>query len=428
MPGPHGRLRTGLPVAVGLGLLLLALAGLTGCTQASPPLSSSQEPVADPGIATAGETPEPPVDGDTTQTDTGQAAAVPVQVPRVTIETLTVYVTEGEALRVRLRATPNPATELTVNLRWSGPAGIFAAPPPSTVKIPTSPDVDNDPDTDDDFATVDISATTAAEVVKEGGSASVWVLLGTGVGYTGAHTGVGVQVRDKVALPFVSITAQPLEVNEGDPFTFTLTAKPPPRHDLTVNLVWHDEDLGRLAQAPPRTIKLPASVKSVSVSVPTKDDLIDNYGSDHVGFLVWSGNGYGIGSPATATVTVVDDEYTPHVSVSVQSSSVVEGDDLSFTLTADPAPAFDLTVSLSWDVHAHIYGGPRVPHQIADTPNSVTIPTSGTATVALATTDDDIIMLPTTVTMTILQGDHYFAPYATNEASITIKDNDWLER
>ena len=75
-----------------------------------------------------------------------------------------------------------------------------------------------------------------------------------------------------------------------------------------------------------------------------------------------------------------------------------------------------------------VYGGPRVPHQIADTPNSVTIPTSGTATVALATTDDDMIMLPTTVTMTILQGDHYFAPYATNEASITIKDNDWPER
>ncbi len=44
MPGPHGRPRTGLPVAVGLGLLLLALAGLAGCTQASPPLSSPQDP------------------------------------------------------------------------------------------------------------------------------------------------------------------------------------------------------------------------------------------------------------------------------------------------------------------------------------------------------------------------------------------------
>ncbi|MDE0027632.1 MAG: hypothetical protein OXP69_24725 [Spirochaetaceae bacterium] len=417
-PGPHGRLRTGLPVAVGLGLLLLALAG---CTQASPPLSSSQDPAADPGIATAGETPgtEPPVDGDTTQEDTARAET-PEQVPRVTIEALVQYVTLGGVLRFRMTADPAPSAPLTVNVRWHDPHYVLSGTPKRTVTIPTS-------------GTADFSAATLATLATyfigdrgHGDTASVHVFVGEGTGYTGADSGVGVTVRGKTASPLVSITAQPLEVNEGDRIVFTLTANPPPRYDLTVNLNWYDEYLERFAQAPPRTVKLPAFATSVSFSLPTKDDLIDNYGGDRVVAMVWRRNGYGIGTPAVVTVTVVDDEFTSNVSVAADATHVDEGDSLSFTLTADPPPAHPLTVNLGWKAEGHLSGKRQPSHDLGETPpDTATIPTSGTAKVTVTTVDDDVVTFNSTVEVTLQAGVNYFAPPATSTASITIRENDF---
>jgi len=411
-----------VPVAVGLGLLLLALAGLAGCTQASPPLSTSQDSVADSGIATAGETPgtEPPVGGDTTQADTTPAdtaqTETPVQVPRVTIKALVQYVTVGGVLRFRMTADPAPSAPLRVNLRWGDPVHVLVTRP-WTVTIPTS-------------GTADFSAATLATAVigprGHGDTATVNVLVGEGTGYTGANTGVGVTVRGKTAYTLVSITAQPLEVNEGDRIVFTLTANPPPPSDLTVNLNWYDEDLERFAQAPPRTVKLPASAMSISFSVDTSNDLIDNYGGDRVVAMIWSGNGYGTGTPAVATVTVVDDEFTSNVSVAADATHVDEGDSLSFTLTADPPPAHPLTVNLGWKAEGYLYGSRLPPHDLGETPpDTATIPTSGTAKVTVTTVDDDVITFNSTVEVTLQAGVNYFAPPATSTASITIRENDF---
>ncbi|MDE0228367.1 MAG: hypothetical protein OXJ62_05875 [Spirochaetaceae bacterium] len=413
-PGPHGRLWTGLPVAVGLGLLLLALAG---CTQASPPLSGSQDPAADPGIVTAGETPgtEPPGGGDTTQADTTQAdtaqTETPVPVPRVTIKALVQYVTLGGVLRFRMTADPPPSAPLRVNLRWSDPVHVLVTRP-WTVTIPTS-------------GTADFSAATLATAVigprGHGDTASVLVLVGEGTGYTGANTGVGVTVRGKTAYTLVSITARPLISYEGDPVTITVTADPPPVFPITVKLNWLDTD--RFAEPAPRTVKIPAS-GTASFALATKNDLINNYGAPIVGVSIGDGSGYGLGSPPTATVIVVDDESDPVVSVSADSTSVQEGDNLSFTLTAIPPPASDLTVNLAW----RLGGDASTRHRLAGTPpDTATIPTSGTAKVTVATTDDSADNPDDTpVTISIDSGAGYIDGHVLRprSASITIRDND----
>ena len=416
MPGPHGRLRTGLPVAVGLGLLLLALAGLTGCTQASPPLSSSQEPVADPGIATAGETPEPPVDGDTTQTDTTQAdtaqTETPVPVPRVSIKALVKYVTVGGVLRFRMTADPAPSAPLTVNLMWSDRIRVLATPP-WTVTIPVSGTAD--------FST----ATRATAVIGDRGhddTAPVHVFVGEGTGYTGANTGVGVTVRGKTAYSLVSLTAHPLLLYEGEPVTITVTSDPPPVFPITVKLNWLEAH--RFAETPPQTVKVPAS-GTASFALATKNDLVDNYGdASIVGVSIDRRSGYGLGWPLTATVVVVDDESDPVVSVSADSTSVQEGDNLSFTLTAMPQPASALTVNLDW----RFGGDPATRHSLAGTPpDTATIPTSGTAKVTVATTDDNADNPDDTpVTISIDSGAGYINGQVLRprNASITIRDND----
>lgn len=322
--------------------------------------------------------------------------------------------TVGGNLSFRLSADPAPDAPLTVNLEWEDPELVLSGTPLQTVTIPTS-------------GTVDISAATKSDVgLGFDKVAPVWASVVAGTGYTIGTSRVRTTVRETDAPILVSIVAHPLRVNEGADVTFELTAVVPPLSALPVTLNWTDGH--RFATTPPPTYTIPTS-GNVSFSLATKNDLIDNYGADFVGVSIGGGNGYRIGWPATATITVVDDEYTPVVSVAAVSPSVTEGAAISYTLTAAPAPASTLTVNLGWEVGGPFFGNPRrTYHQIADPPDSFTIPTSSgttaTATVTVATTDDDIYTFPTTVKVTVLEGGRYFAPYATSMATITIENND----
>lgn len=404
--GPHRWLRTGAPAAVGLGLLLLALAG---CGQASPSASLSPEPV-EAGIDT-GDTAGPPVDGDppTVNPPTVDGNPAPVGgAPRVTIEALVQYVTLGGVLRFELSADPAPAAPLTVYLWWSDSERVLSGTPPQTVTIPTS-------------GTASFSVATSSEDYPLGADRTARVLVGIYPtwSYAGGGAAVGVSVRGRQASPvLVSIAADPVSVNEGEPVTFTVTADPPPASSISVKLNWQRGE--RFTETPPSRVTIPTS-GSASFVLPTLNDVIDNYGADLVGVGVDSGSGYHIGSPPWATITVADDELTSALTVVADSEHVVEGNNLSFTLTADPVPVSDLTVNLGWTVTGF---SSTVAHTIAATPDTVTIPTnSGTATVTVATTDDSKYVGSTTVEVAVLEGEFYFVP-SFPKASITILDND----
>ena len=115
-------------------------------------------------------------------------------------------------------------------------------------------------------------------------------------------------------------------------------------------------------------------------------------------------------------VTIVDDDRVPpEVTVSADASSVDEGEDAVFTISADPAPqsplAVDVTVAAEGD-----YG-------VTTGSRTVTIPASGSKKLILPTDDDAVDEADGSVTVTVASGNGYAAGSAST-ATMTILDDD----
>ena len=130
------------------------------------------------------------------------------------------------------------------------------------------------------------------------------------------------------------------------------------------------------------------------------------------------GSGY-ILSGASASVTVRDDDGTPDTPVVTISrsgpSSVTEGTAVQFTVTASPAPASSQVVGVTWSETGSMLAASR--------PASVTVPTSGSATLSAATVDDAAEEPDSTVTATLSNGSGYTVG-SPGSASVTVTDND----
>jgi len=105
----------------------------------------------------------------------------------------------------------------------------------------------------------------------------------------------------------------------------------------------------------------------------------------------------------------------PVVSVAA-GSDVTEGAAAAFTVTASPAPAAPLTVTLSVRASGD-YG-------VATGSRTVTIATSGTATLSVATTDDSADEADGSVTATIADGAGYDVDSSASTATVNISDDD----
>ncbi len=110
-------------------------------------------------------------------------------------------------------------------------------------------------------------------------------------------------------------------------------------------------------------------------------------------------------------VPVVD----PVVSVTA-GADITEGGDVVFTLVASPAPTAPLDVTVDVTVSGD-YGATASTH-------TVTVPTSGTATLTVATTDDSTDEADGSVTATITDGTDYNPDSSTATATINVTDND----
>ena len=105
---------------------------------------------------------------------------------------------------------------------------------------------------------------------------------------------------------------------------------------------------------------------------------------------------------------------TPEISIAA-GSAVTEGADASFTITATPAPisvlTVDVTVSQSGDFATT---GSR----------TVTIQTSGSATLAVPTTNDTTDEPDGSVTATLASGSGYTVSTSANAATVAVSDDD----
>ena len=219
------------------------------------------------------------------------------------------------------------------------------------------------------------------------------------------------------SLPGISITGGG-GVTEGSPASFTVTANPAPAAPLTVTLaVTQSGDFAASGQTGTREVVIPTG-GSATFEVATVNDAVAETGGS-VSAAVSAGTGYTVAaSPGdTALVTVADND-TPVVRIAA-GNGVTEGSPASFTVTADPPPHEDMTVTLavtqSGDFAASGQAGMR----------EVVVPTGGSAIFEVATVNDMADEPDGSVTTTISAGTSYAVAASPDDtASVTVADDD----
>ena len=332
------------------------------------------------------------------------------QPPTVPVITMTAGsgITEGSDASFTVTATPTPTTAVTVNLTVSQSGSFGATTGTDTVIIPTT-----------GSATFTVSTTNDSTDEPDG---SVTATLSTGTGYTvsGSNNAATVAVSDDdppPATPTISIAAGS-SITEGSDATFTVTASPNPTTALTVNLTVSQSG-NFAATTGADTVTIP-TIGSATYTVGTTNDSTDEPDGSVTATLS-TGSGYTVsGSSNAATVSVSDDDpppATPTISI-VAGSGVTEGSDATFTVTASPDPTTALTVNLTVSQSGNF--GATIG---ADT---VTIPTTGSATFTVSTTNDSTDEPDGSVTATLSTGTGYTVSGSHNAATVAVSDDDDL--
>ena len=332
-------------------------------------------------------------------TDDDATVAPVVQDPEVSV-TAGSDVTEGGNAEFTITASPAPAANLPVSVTITASGDYGASAGQRTVTIPTG-------------GSATLTIATSDDSVDET-DGSVTATVNTGDGYTvSSSQGAGtVAVADDDVTPEVSVTAGS-GITEGGDAEFTITASPAPDADLDVSVtVTQDGDYG--AATGQRTVTIPTG-GSATLTIATSDDGADE-ADGSVTATVNPGDGYTVSSSQGAgTVAVADNDVTPEVSITA-GSGITEGGDAEFTITANPAPAADLDVSVTVTQDGD-YGA-------ATGQRTVTIPTGGSATLTIATSDDGADEADGSVTATVNTGDGYTVSSSQGAGTVAVSDND----
>ena len=234
-------------------------------------------------------------------------------------------------------------------------------------------------------------------------------------------------------LTFASATYSVTEGDHGDTVTVTVTvnADSAPASDLTVSL----SSGGGTATvsddytAPASTFTFTSGNSSETIDVSIgNDDFLE--ASETFTLTLQDGTGYTVGTPATTTVTITDED-TVGVNLSQESYTVAEGDG---TVT----------------VGIRVIGNAEIPIRVTLTPSdgtatggsdptaagvdydndaitSITIPAHDSSISRTIAINDDNMFEQSetfTVTLTVVAGQHRVATAIPNVGTVTITDND----
>ena len=216
---------------------------------------------------------------------------------------------------------------------------------------------------------------------------------------------------DPVATPEIAIAAGS-GVTEGGDATFTLTATPPPAAPLEVTVTVATDGAFGIA-AGERTVTIPTT-GSHELTLATDNDGTDE-ANGSVTATVDAGTGYTVGAASSGTVAIADDDLPVPAITIAAGAGVTEGTAASFVLTATPPPAAALEVTVTVAASGD-YG-------IAAGERTVTIPTTGSVTLTLATAGDEADEPDGSVTATVAAGTGYTVG-AASTGTVAIADDD----
>ena len=133
--------------------------------------------------------------------------------------------------------------------------------------------------------------------------------------------------------PEINIMAVTSPVAEDTDASFTITAVPPPAANLDVSVSVTETASSSFVNSSNKgtiTVTIPAASGSVTYAVANMDDNIDESGGS-VTVTIQSGTGYRVGSTASATVMVNDDDATS-VTLAGVAGDLTEGEMKAFTV------------------------------------------------------------------------------------------------
>ena len=207
-----------------------------------------------------------------------------------------------------------------------------------------------------------------------------------------------------VRAPVVTITAVPESGSRDMLVQFLVGAQPPPAQPLTVTVRLNATGCTLVSLS--EKVKIAGGDSAATLTVMTTGGEAGSDGCT-VTATIAPGAGYAVSdTEATATATrtgAVDADPVrrdqPMVTIAAAGGSVTEGSPVRFTVTATPAPAAPLQVSLTWAQVGTVLDGTP--------PATVTISTDGTAAVEAATDDDEVDEPDGTVIATVTSGPGY---------------------
>ncbi|MCY3881465.1 MAG: hypothetical protein OXG61_05040, partial [Chloroflexi bacterium] len=205
-------------------------------------------------------------------------------------------------------------------------------------------------------------------------------------------------------------------ITEGGSASFTVTASPAPASALTVTItVTQTGDYAAPGTTGSKTVVIPTGGSKTYTVATTNDGVDEANGSVKV--TLNAGSGYSVSSShGAASVTVADDD-VPEISVTADSG-ITEGGSASFTVTASPAPASALTVTITV-TQTGDYAAPGTTGS-----KTVVIPTGGSKTYTVATTNDGVDEANGSVKVTLNAGSGYSVSSSHGAASVTVADDD----
>ncbi len=254
---------------------------------------------------------------------------------------------------------------------------------------------------------------------------TVVVNLAFGRQYTlGALSSATGTITNDEPLPTVTVSASPLSVDENgtNSIAYTFTRVGDDSQALTVTYdvggtATPGDDYAALAG----TVTIAAGSSSASVVIdPNDDDRVEP--DETIVVTVTDGGNYDVGTPASASGTIVNDDSDPTVSVAVSPSSVNEDgvETLTYTFTRVGDDSQELAVT--YDV-----GGTATPgDDYAALAGTITIAAgASSASVVIDPNDDDHVEPDETIVVTVTDGGNYDVGTAS-VATATILNDDAL--
>ena len=330
----------------------------------------------------------------------------------ISITTDTTSITEGGTFDFTLTATPAPTTAIPISLAVNDEnSGYFGSYSVSNIEIPTSGSLGitvatNFKASHDPTTALSITIDASSSYIKSTSAGSISVNIENNHLHVNSITTNTKHV--------ISITTNTVAVTEGNTFDFTLTATPAPTTAIPISLAVNDANSGYFGSYSVSNIEIPTS-GSLGVTVAT------NFKASHdpITALIISidpSSSY-IKSTSTGSISVNIENNNLHViSITTNTTTITEGETFDFKLTATPALATAIPISLTEnDANSGYFGSYSV--------SNIEIPTSGSLNVTVATNFKASHDPTTALSIAIDASSSYIKSTSTGSISVNIENN-----